>query len=349
MIRSILKYSVAVGVSLLAWGCGSKDPQQGAQTPGSREEAVPAVTVEKVYERDVPQTAQYTATVEAFKTNNISSSTPNRIKSILVDVGSRVKAGQRVAVLDDVNIAQLKVRLDNTERQYSRAKQLYEIGGGTLQNVEQLQTEYEAAKRQYDNMVENTVLVSPISGVVTARNYDPGDMTGSLPIVTVEQVNPVKIILNISENDFSKVKTGMPVEVSLDSHPGEKYTGHISLIHPTIDAATRTFTVEVNLANNSDAILPGMFARVDINFGMSKHVVVPDRAVVKQTGSGNRFVYVYNPSDGTVSYNKVELGQRLDNSYELLSGVPDGAEVVISGQTRLADGVKVQIQTPAKP
>lgn len=349
MIRNILKYSVAVGVLLLAWGCGSKDSQQGAQTPGSREEAVPAVTVEKVYERDVPQTAQYTATVEAYKTNNISSSTPNRIKSILVDVGSRVKAGQRVAVLDDVNIAQLKVRLDNTERQYSRAKQLYEIGGGTLQNVEQLQTEYEAAKRQYDNMVENTVLVSPISGVVTARNYDPGDMTGALPIVTVEQVNPVKIILNISENDFSKVKTGMPVEVSLDSHPGEKYTGHISLIHPTIDAATRTFTVEVNLANNSDAILPGMFARVDINFGMSKHVVVPDRAVVKQTGSGNRFVYVYNPSDGTVSYNKVELGQRLDNSYELLSGVPDGAEVVISGQTRLADGVKVQIQTPAKP
>ncbi len=346
MIRNILKYSVAVGVSLLAWGCGSKDSQQA---PGSREEAVPAVTVEKVYERDVPQTAQYTATVEAYKTNNISSSTPNRIKSILVDVGSRVKAGQRVAVLDDVNIAQLKVRLDNTERQYSRAKQLYEIGGGTLQNVEQLQTEYEAAKRQYDNMVENTVLVSPISGVVTARNYDPGDMTGAQPIVTVEQVNPVKIILNISENDFSKVKTGMPVEVSLDSHPGEKYTGHISLIHPTIDAATRTFTVEVNLANNSDAILPGMFARVDINFGMSKHVVVPDRAVVKQTGSGNRFVYVYNPSDGTVSYNKVELGQRLDNSYELLSGVPDGAEVVISGQTRLADGVKVQIQTPAKP
>lgn len=346
MIRNILKYSVAVGVSLLAWGCGSKDSQQA---PGSREEAVPAVTVEKVYERDVPQTAQYTATVEAYKTNNISSSTPNRIKSILVDVGSRVKAGQRVAVLDDVNIAQLKVRLDNTERQYSRAKQLYEIGGGTLQNVEQLQTEYEAAKRQYDNMVENTVLVSPISGVVTARNYDPGDMTGAQPIVTVEQVNPVKIILNISENDFSKVKAGMPVEVSLDSHPGEKYTGHISLIHPTIDAATRTFTVEVNLANNSDAILPGMFARVDINFGMSKHVVVPDRAVVKQTGSGNRFVYVYNPSDGTVSYNKVELGQRLDNSYELLSGVPDGAEVVISGQTRLADGVKVQIQTPAKP
>lgn len=346
MIHNILKYSVAVGVSLLAWGCGSKDSQQA---PGSREEAVPAVTVEKVYERDVPQTAQYTATVEAYKTNNISSSTPNRIKSILVDVGSRVKAGQRVAVLDDVNIAQLKVRLDNTERQYSRAKQLYEIGGGTLQNVEQLQTEYEAAKRQYDNMVENTVLVSPISGVVTARNYDPGDMTGAQPIVTVEQVNPVKIILNISENDFSKVKTGMPVEVSLDSHPGEKYTGHISLIHPTIDAATRTFTVEVNLANNSDAILPGMFARVDINFGMSKHVVVPDRAVVKQTGSGNRFVYVYNPSDGTVSYNKVELGQRLDNSYELLSGVPDGAEVVISGQTRLADGVKVQIQTPAKP
>ena len=85
-----------------------------------------------------------------------------------------------------------------------------------------------------------------------------------------------------------------------------------------------------------------MFARVDIDFGSSENVVVPDRAVVKQTGSGNKYVYVLHGN--TVSYNKVELGQRLGTSYELLSGVNSGDTVVIAGQTRLADGVQVEVQ-----
>lgn len=85
-----------------------------------------------------------------------------------------------------------------------------------------------------------------------------------------------------------------------------------------------------------------MFARVTLNFGTNENVVVPDRAVVKQTGSGNKYVYVLN-ADSTVSYNRVELGRRIDNTYELLSGVEDGSNVVISGQTRLADGTKVTV------
>ncbi len=313
------------------------------ETAVEAKETFPLVEVQHVNVRDVDQTSSYTATVEADKTNNISSSTPNRIKSILVDVGSHVSAGQKVVVLDDVNIEQLRVRLENTRRQYERAKKLYEIGGGTLQAMEQLQTEYEASKRQYDNMVENTVLVSPISGVVTARNYDPGDMTSSLPILTVEQINPVKIVLNVSESDFSHISNGMPAQVVFDSHPGEEFTGKVTLIHPRIDAASRTFPIEVTLQNPSGRILPGMFARVTLSFGLAEHVVVPDRAVVKQSGSGNRYVYVLNPADSTVSYNKVELGRRLGDAYEILSGVEPGSTVVVTGQTRLADGARVSV------
>lgn len=91
-----------------------------------------------------------------------------------------MEKGQKVVILDDVNINQLKIRLDNTERDYERALELYNIGGGTKQAVDQMKTELDAARRQYQNMVENTVLVSPIAGVVTARNYDAGDMTASV-------------------------------------------------------------------------------------------------------------------------------------------------------------------------
>lgn len=84
-----------------------------------------------------------------------------------------------------------------------------------------------------------------------------------------------------------------------------------------------------------------MFARVEIDHGAINRVVVPDRAVVKQTGSGNRYVYVLN--GGTVSYNRVELGRRLGDTYELISGVNDGDTVVVGGQSRLADGIAVEV------
>lgn len=332
--------TVMLGALMVATlsSCGGKsDKDAVAEDVDER----PNVEILKVHEQEVGQIVSYTATVEAYKTNNITTSTPNRIKSILVDVGSKVAKGQRLVVLDDVNIDQLKVRLDNTERDYNRALELYNIGGGTKQAVDQMKTELDAARRQYDNQLENTFLVSPIAGVVTARNYDPGDMTAQLPILTVEQLQPVKILINVSESEFTKVHKGVKVDVYLDVYGDERFEGVVELIHPTIDPATRTFTVEVNIANRDERIRPGMFARVVMNFGTENRVVVPDRAIVKQTGSGEKFVYVYK--DGKVSFNNVKVGQRLDDTYELLSGVENGSEVVISGQSRLANGMEVNV------
>lgn len=336
--KTFIRQLSALAIAFTVASCGSSSEEQAST---ATVEELPKVEIQKVYAQEVNQIAEYTATVEAYKTNNISTSTPNRIKDVLVDVGYKVVKGQKLVVLDNVNIDQLKVRLDNIEREYNRAVQLLEIGGGTQSAVDQLKTELDATQRQYDNMVENTVLVSPINGVVTARNYDPGDMTGASPILTIEQLRPVKVLVNVSESDFTKVRKGMKVAIKLDVYGDEEFTGVVSLIHPTIDPNTRTFTVEIDIANNDERVRPGMFARVEMNFGTANRVVVPDRAVVKQTGSGNRYVYVYK--DGKVSFDKVELGQRLDNAYELLSGVENGAEVVISGQSRLADGVAVDV------
>ena len=186
------------------------------------------------------------------------------------------------------------------------------------------------------------MLTSPISGVVTARNYDPGDMTGNLPVLTVGQLSPVvKVMINVTESDLSKIRTGMPVTVAFDAFEGETFDGKVSRIYPTVDTATRTFRTEILISNPGERILPGMFARVSIDLGSRNNVVVPDRAIVKQTGSGNRYVYVLH--DGKVNFERVELGRRLGDAYELISGVNSGDTVVISGQTRLADGVEVEV------
>lgn len=309
-------------------------------TEQAEEETVQLVKVARVTEQAVPQVVSYTATIEPYKRNLISSSLPNRIKKIYVEVGDHVKAGQKLVDLDRANLAQQKLQLDNLELEYNRVKELFAVGGASQQQVDQMRTQYETAKTSYENLDENTVLVSPTNGVVTARNYDNGDLaTGA--ILTVMQIQPVKVEVNISESDFTKVKLGMPVDVNVEVYGDEVFKGKVSLIHPTIDPATRTFVTEINIPNGDNRIRPGMFARVNIDFGNVNRVVVPDQAVVKRSGSGDRFVYVYK--DGKVSFNQVQLGRHMDTSYELISGVENGSEVVIAGQSRLKDGALVKV------
>lgn len=309
-----------------------------------------------VSDRDVNQLGNYTATVEPELINNISSSTPNRIKQILVDEGMMVAAGQRLVILDDVNTTSYQLQVDNAEANlknvelnYNRALELFKIGGGTKQQVDQMEIQLinaknalASAQRALRNVQENTVLTAPMSGVVTARNYDPGDMTGALPILTIARTKPVKIVINVSESELSKVKKGMPAIVTFDTYGDEIFEGTVTMVSPTVDNASRTFGVEVTIPNSDGKVLPGMFGRVELNLGTARRVVVPDKAVVKQPGSGNHYVYVLNP-DGTVSYNQVQLGQRLGDSYELIGGVESGSEVIISGQSRLANGMKVNV------
>ena len=329
---------ISLAASAAIISCQKKDDSNPAEAVVE----LPMVEPSVVTARDVPQINEYTATVEADNINNIAPASPNRIKSISVEVGDHVRKGQTLVTLDRAASDQMKINLEQIRREYNRAVQLLEIGAGTQQSVDQLKSQLDAAKSQYDNLLENTVLTSPITGVVTERNYDPGDMTGNQPVLTVGQLSPVvKVMINVTESDLSKLKAGMPVSVAFDAFPDETFEGRISRIHPTVDTATRTFRTEIAIANNSERIIPGMFARVSVNLGERSNVVVPDRAIVKQTGSGNRYVYILH--NGTVSFERVELGRRLGDAYELLSGVNSGDTVVISGQSRLADGVEVEV------
>ena len=393
-MKNLKSFSTLVLIAALMASCSGKNDKKGLQN----NDETPMVQVQSVYAENVAETSEYSATVEAFKTNYITSSTGNRIKNILVDVGSRVGAGQAVVILDNVSAvnqqsaiagqqasvanqdaalasqeASLKseeINLARQKKDLDRAKELVRIGGGTQQTVDQLQAAYDAAQealkarkraleasrtslnasrtslgasqRSMQTVQENTILRSPISGVVTARNYDAGDLPGG-PILTIQQMNPLKVVVNVNEEEFPKVRIGMPVSITFDAVPGETFNGSVYTINPEIDQATRTFKVEVTISNGAGKVSAGMFARVKFNYGMVNHIVVPDRAVVKMQGAGTRYVFVYNPN-GTVRYVEVKLGQRLGDRYEILSGLSSGDRVVIAGQSRLTDGTKVQLQ-----
>ena len=331
----------ALAVTALLAACGSK-PQATETASTAVAEVKPAVKVAQVSVRPVDQVRDYVGTVQAEVKNNIAPQAPGRIAKIFVEVGDHVTKGQKLVQMDAANLQQLTLQIENQKVDFARIKELYAVGAVSKAEFDNMKMSLEVAETQYKNIMENTQLLSPIDGIVTARNYDNGDLYAGAAILTVEQIRPVKLIVNVSENYYSKVEKGDKAAITLDALPGETFTATVSLKYPTINASTHTFPVELTLANKDEKVRPGMFARAQINFGKENHVVVPDVAIVKQPGSGERFVYVYN--NGKVSYVKVELGQRLNDAYELLGGVADGATVVVAGQGRLTDGIEVRVE-----
>ena len=339
-MNSIVKMLLVCGICVASVACQSKKSAEAAAPV--QEVKKPKVTTAVVNMQDVDQQSVFTGNVEGHTVNNITPQQPRRIARLLVDVGDRVYAGQKLAEMENSALAQAKAQYENNKANFERSQELYNFGGESKANYEAMKTAYEVSKFTYENMLENTTLLSPISGVVTARNYDNGDMVAGMPIFVVQRINPVKIFVNVSESLYTHIKKGMVVDVELDALPEQKFEGKVSRITPMIDPQTRTFEVEITVANGKELIKPGMYARVVMNYGTRKSVVVPDVAVVKQLGSGSRYIYVYK-ADGTVAYQKVELGRRIGNEFEVLSGVEDGEFLVTKGHMSLTNGCKVEL------
>jgi RND family efflux transporter MFP subunit len=327
--------------ALIMASCGEKASNQ--QTVTAVVEEAPKVTVTKVYAENVPQLSTYPTTVEAEIINNITPQSASRINKIYVEIGDHVKAGQTLATMDAINLEKLRLQIKNDSIEYGRTKELYEIGAVSQANYEAMTLAYEVSKKTYSNLLENTILRSPISGIVTARNYDEGDMYAmAQPLFVVQNITPVKMLVNISENNYSKIKKGMEVDIVADAFPGETFKGKVNLVYPTIDARSHTFPVEITVDNKDEKLRPGMFTRVTVNYGTNYRVVIPDNAVLKQVGADEKYVYVLSENN-TVSYTPVVLGVRMGDKYEVISGLDDGAQIVTSGQTRLKNNIKVDI------
>lgn len=323
---------------LLSAGCG-----RNKKTEMVIVETTPVVSVTTATRQIVPQNSVYSSTVQANVVNNIAPQTVSRIEKINVEVGDFVNAGQVLAEMDRVQMEQTGLQLQNNEKELGRLKQLLSEGGISQSDYDALELSYNVSKSAYENIVDNTILRSPISGVITARNYDRGDLYSmGQPIFTVQQITPVKLLVGISETDYTKVSKGDKVTVTADAFPGKEFVGSVIRLYPVMDATTHTFNVEVQIRNENRELRPGMYARVMVNFGSNNSIVLPDAAIVKQQGSGQRFVYVLDGD--TVNLSEVTLGNHFDDKYEVLSGVEEGQQVVVKGQAALKSGIRVEVK-----
>ncbi|MDT3366548.1 MAG: efflux RND transporter periplasmic adaptor subunit [Bacteroidota bacterium] len=321
---------------------GNQSSESKSGVPAEKQAVL--VEVQTVGFANVPQVSSYSSSIQAYATNNIMPQQGGRIRKINVEVGDYVGKGQILAEMDRLQLDQLALQVQNDDIEYARLKTLYEEGGVSQSDFETAELGYKLRKSNYQNLEENTILRSPLTGYVTARNFDVGDMCAmTAPLFTIQQVTPVKLLVGISESEYTLVKKGDKVDITVDALPGRSFEGKVNRLYPTIDPVTHTFSAEV-LVQNSDRVLrPGMYAKVSVTFGDNERIVIPDMAIVKQSGTGQKFVFVVN-EDHTVTLTPVTLGRHMESEYEVLEGLSEGVTIVTKGHATLRSGDKVEVK-----
>lgn len=339
--KTIKTLSLAVLSAGLLASCSSSSSSKATEEQSA--DTVRLVEVAPAEMRALNLSEEFTAQLEAKVVNNITAQAGGRLKQLLVKVGDRVGAGQAVARMEATQASQAQIQLADAKTNFARMDELYKVGGVSKAQWEQAKSAVDQAKLAYGNAAENTVLRSPISGFVTAKNYDNGDMTSpQLPVVVIQQIAPVKAVIGVSEQYYSYLKKGAAATLSVDALGEETFSGVVTNIFPTLDPVTHTVSTEIEVANKDLKLRPGMYARVHLDFGTKEALTVPDKAIVRQAGSGARYVYVF--SGGKAIYRAVELGQQQGDLYEVVSGLNAGDQVITSAPSNLKNGLSVKLR-----
>ena len=344
--------AILISVLLLS-GCTSNKKVKATSNTDSATvtgKAPIPVKVSTLAKTKIARTIDYTATILPFTEVNMAPSTPGRIDKIYVEVGDKVNTNDKLFLMDRTQLYQLKLQMSSLTKDLSRLDTLLKTGSVKQQQYDQLKTQYDVTKTNVDFMEENTLLKAPFVGIVTGKYFENGEMysgspttqTGRSAVVTVMQVNPLKVNVNISEQYFPLIKKGMKAEVTADVYKNEKFTGTVYRISPTINPGTRSFNVELELPNRNDLLKPGMFVRVSMDLGEVETFVVPANTVLVQEGTNIRFVYVER-SD-LAERIEVIIGKRFDDQLEIISdNLKEGDKLVTEGQSKLINGDKIEI------
>ena len=339
--KTIKTLSLALLSAGLLASCSSSSSSKATEEQSA--DTVRLVEVAPAEMRALNLSEEFTAQLEAKVVNNITAQAGGRLKQLLVKVGDRVGAGQAVARMEATQASQAQIQLADAKTNFARMDELYKVGGVSKAQWEQAKSAVDQAKLAYGNAAENTVLRSPISGFVTAKNYDNGDMTSpQLPVVVIQQIAPVKAVIGVSEQYYPYLKKGAAATLSVDALGEETFSGIVTNIFPTLDPVTHTVSTEIEVANKDLKLRPGMYARVHLDFGTKEALTVPDKAIVRQAGSGARYVYVF--SGGKAVYRAVELGQQQGDLYEVVSGLNAGDQVITSAPSNLKNGLSVKLR-----
>ncbi len=350
-----MKYKLTIPALVIliaiASACSSKagrENRSGESTAAAERASVP-VRVLKLEKTKIARTIDYTSTVLPYEEVNVAPSTPGRIEKIYVETGDRISRGDKLFLMDRTQLYQLQLQQSSLEKDLSRMDTLLRTGSARQQAYDQLKTQYDVLRTNVDFMEQNTILRAPFNGVVTGRYFEDGEMfsgtpttpTGRAAVVTVMQINPLKLRVGISEQYYPLIRTGMKASVTADVYPGETFSGTIFRVAPTISPETRSFIAEIEVPNRSGLLKPGMFVRVSMDLGEVETFVVPASTVLLQEGTNIR--YVFMAENGRAKRVEVLIGKRFDDMLEIISeNIREGDFLISEGQARLINDDRIE-------
>ena len=313
---------------------------------------------------------------------SIAAQVPGSLSAVTAQVGDPVKKGEVLARIDDstfraqlaqAQAALLQVQTGQGSAQANlalatstldRVKSVYELGGVSQQDLQNAQTQYtnaqvaaqnasggavQAAQAAVDNLkltLQKTVITSPIDGIVSARSAEPGEVASpGVPIMTIVQSEPRKIVATVPSSQAGLVKAGQPMQIKFDAFPNRSYPAKITSINPSSVATGDFYPLEARLIESSPELRAGMVATGSLSSDVGAGSPVVPQSAIARIGAQN---YAYVVKGGKATRTPVQLGLSgtADKQTEvtLVSGIPSGAEVVTSDVNALWDGAPVTVK-----
>lgn len=320
---------------VMVTGCKMK-PQIEEEQREELVEVAPltASTVERVL--------SLSTTLEGYQKMDIAPSVTGRIEHIYTEVGTRVSTGSNLVRMDQNQYTTTKLTYTNLQQELARMEALVATGAISKQTYDQTKLSFDQTAESLRFLEENTYVKAKFPGVISAKNYEDGELYSGQAILTLTQINVLKALVNVPESYFPLVHKGMNVDVLCDIYPGETFKGSIDIVYPTIDPASHTFQVRIRIPNGGERLRPGMYAYAKLALGKVEAMVLPYQSVQKLTGSNERYIYVND--NGVARRVFVKLGERYDDKIEIESDeLNPGEEIVVTGAEKLVDGVKLKI------
>ncbi len=337
-------------ILLLAISCSSAKKEKTADVaaePVQKSERVRVIPLE--YQK-IARSVEYTSTLQAWEEIHLSPAAPGRIEEIYVEIGSRVATGATLVQMDRTQLHQSEVQLRTLETDLRRLDTLKYYGSVASQQYDQLKAQYDISRANVEFLRNNIRLKAPFNGVISGKYFESGEMYSGAPIPTIGkaaivsmvQIDKLKTVVAISEKYFPLIKVGMAAKISSDIYPDKISIGRIFRIHPTVDAGSRSFNIEVALENRDGMMRPGMFCRLALDLDQIDALVIPAIAVLKMQGSNERFLFI--EENGKARRISVKIGKRYDDNVEVISDeLKQGDRIIINGQARLLDGMTVEV------
>lgn len=314
-------------------------------------------------------------TLQAYEESPIYARVNGYLKRWYKDIGSHVKEGDLLADIDTPEVDQELMQARATREQVQAALALAKINAERYANLrktdsvsqeeadtqisgyEQAQANLAAAEANVHRLQELEGfkhIYSPFTGVLTTRTVDPGALINAgvsgaagKELFDIARYDPLRVYVNVPQNDAPAIKNGMEATVTLPEFPGQKYTGKVARTAEAIDPATRTLLTEVDVPNKSGQLLPGSFGEVHFQVGIGAHkVTIPVNTMLFRK-EGAQVAVV--GSDGKIQLKPITIGRDYGATLEILGGVDLDDRIVINPADSLENGQPVTVSPTSPP